>query len=121
MNEFLKFVSFELVMFLVAYGFIINGKTSYLRNPWNNVDFFIVIVSLLSMVTSSNLTVFKSIRVLRLFRPLRVIQRNEGLKVAVQALFMAIPNILYVSVIASLFFAIFGMTGVNMFKGQFFR
>jgi len=57
---------------------------------------------------------------MRLLRPLRVIQRNEGLKVAVQALLMAIPNILYVSVVAILFFAIFGMTGVNMFKGQFY-
>lgn len=72
------------------------------------------------MVTASDLSVFKAIRVLRLLRPLRVIQRNEGLKVAVQALFMAIPNILYVSVIACLFFAIFGMTGVNMFKGKFY-
>ena len=29
-------------------------------------------------------------------------------------------NIAYVSIIALLFFAIFGMTGVNMFKGEFF-
>jgi hypothetical protein len=105
----------------VANGFLFNGKTSYLRNPYNIIDFFIVIVSLISIVTDSNLSVFKSLRVLRLFRPLRVIQRNEGLKVAVHALLMAIPNILYVSVIASLFFAIFGMTGVNMFKGKFFN
>ena len=84
------------------------------------MDFFIVFVSLISIVTSSNLAVFKAIRIMRLLRPLRVIQRNEGLKVAVQALFMAIPNILYVSVVTMLFFAIFGMTGVNMFKGKFF-
>ena len=50
-----------------------------------------------------------------------MIQRNEGLRIALHALFMAIPNVLYVLVVAGLFFAIFGMTGVNMFKGQFYR
>ena len=105
---------------IVALGFLVNGKDSYLRNPWNIIDFFIVIISLVSIFSSSDLDVFKVIRVMRLLRPLRVIQRNEGLKVAVQALLMAIPNIFYVSVIAMLFFAIFGMTGVNMFKGQFY-
>jgi len=110
----------ESLLKVVATGFLFNGKTSYLRNPWNVVDFFIVFVSISSILTSSDLSVFKAVRVLRLLRPLRLIQRNEGLKIAVQALFMAIPNILYVSVIAGLFFAIFGMTGVNMFKGKFF-
>jgi hypothetical protein len=111
----------ECMLKIIAFGFLFNGKSSYLQNPWNIVDFFIVVVSLSSSITSSDLTVFKAIRVLRLLRPLRVIQRNEGLKIAVQALFMAVPNIFYVSVIAFLFFAIFGMTGVNIFKGKFFR
>jgi hypothetical protein len=97
------------------------GNTSYLRIPWNLIDFFIVIISILSLTTTSDLSVFKAIRLLRLLRPLRMISRNEGLKVAVQALFMAIPNILYVSTIALLFFALFGMTGVNIFKGRFFH
>lgn len=110
----------EFMMKVLANGLIFNGKQSYLRNPWNIIDFFIVIISILSIFTSNDLSFFKVIRVMRLLRPLKVIQRNEGLKVAVQALFMAIPNIFYVSVVAMLFFAIFGMTGVNMFKGKFF-
>ena len=77
-------------------------------------------ISIISLLTIFDFTFIKAIRVLRLFRPLRVIQKNEGLKVAIKALFMAIPNITYVSIIAMLFFAIFGMTGVNMFKGAFF-
>ena len=110
----------ECLMKIIAGGFVFNGKDSYLRNSWNLVDFFIVIISVFSIFTESDLSVFKVIRVLRLLRPLRVIQRNEGLKIAVAALLMAVPNILYVSVVAILFFAIFGMTGVNMFKGRFY-
>lgn len=110
----------EFMMKVIATGFVFNGKESYLRSSINIVDFFIVIVSVFSLFTDSDLSFFKVVRVLRLLRPLRVIQRNEGLKIAVQALLMAVPNILYVSVIALLFFAIFGMTGVNMFKGRFY-
>lgn len=32
-------------MKIIAYGFIINGKESYLRSFWNILDFFIVVVS----------------------------------------------------------------------------
>lgn len=63
--------------------------------------------------------VFKAIRLLRILRPLRVISRNQGLKVAVQALLLAIPNIGNVLIISLLFFIIFAIICVNFFKGQF--
>ena len=61
--------------------------------------------------------IFKMFRVLR---PLRLISRNNGLKTAVVALFMAIPNIISIITIVLLFFLIFGIIGVNYFKGTFF-
>lgn len=108
----------EAALKIIAYGLIINYGDSYLKNAWNIIDFIIVIFSLISLsLQSSSLKIFKVFRLLRILRPLKVIARNEGLKVAIQALLLAIPNILNVTIISILFFLIFGIIGVNYFKG----
>ena len=70
--------------------------------------------------TGVDLGFIKALRIMRVLRPLRVISRNEGLKIAVQCLFNAIPGIVNVLVIALLFFMLFGIFGTNYFKGTFF-
>jgi hypothetical protein len=51
---------------------------------------------------------------------LRLITRNKLLKVAIHALFKALPNIFNVTMVSMLFFIIFGIIGVNYFKGSFY-
>lgn len=109
---------FEAVMKNISFGFIFNGKSSYMRQKWNLVDFVIILFSLLSLTPlSDNLRSFKIFRVLRI---LRLITRNEELKVAVRALFLAIPNVANVTIIMILFFLIFGIIAVSYFKGKLF-
>ena len=55
-----------------------------------------------------------------MLRPLRIISKNEGLRLAVSALLLAIPHILNVIIITVLFFIIFGIIGVNYLKGTFY-
>jgi hypothetical protein len=82
------------------------------------LDLIIVIFSILAMTPlPDNLKYFK---LLRVARPLRLISRNKGLKVAVRALVQAIPNILNVMIITLLFFIIFGIIGISYFKGKFY-
>lgn len=71
-------------MKIIAFGLIFNGKHSYLRNVWNVVDFMIIIFSIISLTPLSNS--FKTFKMLRVVRGIRLISRNEGLKVAVKAL-----------------------------------
>lgn len=127
--EFLKdadiiltiFFFIESILKIISYGMLFNGKHSYLRNGWNIIDFAVVIVSIISLSISGNkLKIVKILRLLRVLRPLRVISRNKGLKIGIQALFMAIPAILNVIVVSTVFFLIFGIIGVNYFKGAFF-
>jgi len=74
----------EAVLKIIAYGFLFNGRKSYLRIPWNLIDFIIVLFSVVSLsLTNNKLKIVKVLRLLRVLRPLRVISRNEGLKVAV--------------------------------------
>ena len=55
----------------------------------------------------------------RLFRPIRILSRNEGLKVSIKALFVSIPAILRLMMIVILFFTIFAVMGITLFKGYF--
>jgi hypothetical protein len=69
---------------VTVYGFLLNGPNSYIKNPWNIIDFIIVVFSIVSLLFSGvNLKFIKALRMLRVLRPLRMISRNEGLKVAV--------------------------------------
>ena len=37
----------EMVMKVISFGFVFNGKESYLRDHWNVIDFIIVVLCLL--------------------------------------------------------------------------
>lgn len=37
--------TFEAVAKIISYGFLNCGSTSYIRNPWNALDFFVVLVT----------------------------------------------------------------------------
>ena len=111
----------EAVIKIVSYGFVLNGTNSYLRSWQNFLDFFIAVISVLSLFsTSGNLSIFKVLRGLKVVRPLRLISRNKGLVIAIQALIQGIPAIANVTIVSMLFFVIFGIVGVTFFKGTYF-
>lgn len=112
----------ECISKIIVNGFIFNGPTSYLRIGWNILDFFIVLISVISyMLTGINLKSLKVLRLLRVLRPLRMISRNEGLKLCVKSLLLAIPGIFNVLVLSLIFFFIFGIFFTNLLKGKLKR
>ncbi|XP_077406943.1 sodium channel protein type 4 subunit alpha A [Vanacampus margaritifer] len=110
----------EMILKWTAYGF----KT-YFTNAWCWLDFFIVDVSLISLVANwmgfSELGAIKSLRTLRALRPLRALSRFEGMRVVVNALVGAIPSIFNVLLVCLIFWLIFSIMGVTMFAGKFYR
>ena len=76
---------------------------------------------MLAAFGNSNSKNFKSLRTLRALRPLRVIKRNPGLKVAVNALLKSLPDMGNVSLVALFWLAMYGMLGVQLFKGEFYK
>jgi hypothetical protein len=107
---------------VIVYGFAVNGPDSYILNPWNVMDFIIVIFSLISIVFSEfDLGIIKVLRMLRVLRPLRMISRNPGLRIAVQSLINAVPDIGNVLVVSLLFLLLFAILGTNFYKGVFFK
>lgn len=106
---------------ILVLGFII-GKGTYLRDYWNLLDFTIVTFSILNWVLDSvsdiNVSFLRGFRALRALRPLRMVSKNEGMRVVVNSLLTSIPNLLNVLLISLLFFLVFGILGVQLFKGS---
>lgn len=40
----------ELILKVIVLGFLMNGPESYIRNAWNQMDFVIVAISLISII-----------------------------------------------------------------------
>ena len=113
--------SLEAALKIITFGFLFNGQKSYLRNWWNFLDFFVVSIALIDLLPfKTDLTFYKVIRMVRLLRPLRFIQSNHGLKIAVQSLLNAMPGIINLLVISFMIISLFSILAVNFYKGTFF-
>ena len=116
--------TFEMSTKILSQGLIINGKDSYLRDAWNVLDFIIVMFSLLLLVLDTHGEVggsVKIIRMMRILRPLRMINRNPGMKLVVISMINAITDLSSVLVISALFLMLFSILATNLYKGLFFR
>ena len=108
----------EMSIKTIALGLIMD-QGSYLRDSWNQLDFFIVCSSILDMsLTGSDLEAMKILRILRTLRPLRIISNNEAMKLIVNALIMSINHILNVCLVIFFVFLIFAIMGVNFYSGK---
>jgi hypothetical protein len=66
----------ECVLKVIALGFIYE-ETTYLRDSWNQLDFVIVVLSLVEYtMNDKKMPVLKVVRLTRVLRPLRFISRN---------------------------------------------
>jgi hypothetical protein len=117
-NVSIGIFTFETIAKIVSYGFIFNGPYSYLNNGWNVMDFVILIFSYLCLTPL--VSTFKVVKAFKIQKALRLIGRNEGLKVALRALVYTIPRVFTTLVIMILFYMIFGVVGVSYFKGKMF-
>uniref|UniRef100_A0A3B4FBI7 Voltage-dependent T-type calcium channel subunit alpha n=1 Tax=Pundamilia nyererei TaxID=303518 RepID=A0A3B4FBI7_9CICH len=116
----------EMTVKIVSMGFFFGDK-AYLRSSWNILDGMLVMISvidiLVSLISQSETKILGMLRVLRLLRtlrPLRVISRAPGLKLVVETLMSSLKPIGNIVVICCAFFIIFGILGVQLFKGKFF-
>lgn len=108
----------ESVMKIVAFGFVLD-QHSYLRDSWNRLDMFILIISLVDVGFSSiNLSFLKILRLLRTLRPLRFITHASSIKILVSALLQSIDGILNVGIVIILVWMMFAIIGINFNRGK---
>ncbi|KRY93558.1 Voltage-dependent T-type calcium channel subunit alpha-1I [Trichinella pseudospiralis] len=120
-------VIFALEMFIkVIAKSLVFGDGAYFKNGWDFMDGTLVLISLSNLifdllVKSHAPKIFSVVRVLRLLRalrPLRVINRAPGVKLVVQTLISSLQPIGNIVLICCTFFIIFGILGVQLFKGK---
>ncbi|XP_061497751.1 voltage-dependent T-type calcium channel subunit alpha-1G isoform X7 [Anopheles gambiae] len=116
----------EMFIKVVSAG-LFYGPDAYFTSGWNIMDGSLVTISivdlLMSLISESSPRIFGILRVFRLLRslrPLRVINRAPGLKLVVQTLLSSLRPIGNIVLICCTFFIIFGILGVQLFKGTFY-
>ena len=105
------------------------SRRAYLRDPWNQLDFVIVVAGVLGFVlqsdskeadASSDDTVsglIQILRLLRVLRPLKSIKTLPGMQALVGALIKAIPELVHVAIFFLFIFMLFGIMGLQEFSG----
>ncbi|KAM9059210.1 voltage-dependent T-type calcium channel subunit alpha-1H isoform 5-T5 [Megaptera novaeangliae] len=116
----------EMMVKVVALG-LVSGEHAYLQSSWNILDGLLVLVSLVDIIVAMAsaggakiLGILRVLRLLRTLRPLRVISRAPGLKLVVETLISSLRPIGNIVLICCAFFIIFGILGVQLFKGKFY-
>jgi len=96
-------------------GFVF-GKGTYLKDPWNWLDFIVVVTSWLSVLPSmANVSV---IRTFRLFRPLRSFSSFPAMKSIITTLLRSTTKLGEIMILAFLFFYIFSILGLALWNGD---
>nr|XP_040563889.1 voltage-dependent T-type calcium channel subunit alpha-1H-like isoform X2 [Lepeophtheirus salmonis] len=127
LNSIFTFIfTIEMAMKAISTG-LIYGAEAYFKNGWNIMDGSLVIVSFVDTVSglllgksSKIFDILRVFRLVRALRPLRVINRAPGLKLVVQTLLSSLKPIGNIVLICCTFFIIFGILGVQLFKGIFY-
>ena len=106
---------FECAAKILAMGFVF-GKNCYIQDPWNWLDFTVVLASLLGELPSmKNISGF---RTFRLFRPLRSISTMPSMKLLIGTLLQSLMHLGGILGLAIFFFMIFAILGVSLWVGR---
>lgn len=100
----------ELALKLVGLG--IGG---YFENNWNRLDAFVVVMGYVTMAPGMDQLVV--MRLLRVFRPLRIINKLEGMKAIVKTLAMSAAGLRDTCILCIFIFFLFGIVGDTLFGG----
>ncbi|KAL3673234.1 hypothetical protein V7S43_000957 [Phytophthora oleae] len=104
----------ECTLKVVAMG-LIGDRGAYLMDPWNWIDFTVVVVGLISALPS--VPAVAGVRALLVLRPLRFFNAVPGIKKLVTALLKSIPELLTVVAFLSFMFFFYGVIGVQLWTG----
>ncbi|XP_063675163.1 sodium channel protein type 9 subunit alpha-like isoform X8 [Bolinopsis microptera] len=105
----------EMILKVLARGFVFH-KHAYLRDPWNRLDFVVVLFGYLTLIDQlKDLSFIKALRVLRSLRTITVV---PGLRIMVNSLLKSLKNLSDVMLLTLFFLAVFAIIGLQLFMGQ---
>jgi len=112
----------EVTVHAVADGLIWPAPTAYLRNSWNQLDFAVVLASILAFVPCGvRLESLNLAQTMRTLRPLRLLSRYEGTRTVMSSLVTSLPAVTGVIAVCLCFNIVFAVLGQQLFGGRFAR
>nr|XP_022322875.1 voltage-dependent calcium channel type A subunit alpha-1-like [Crassostrea virginica] len=117
---FLTIYIIEAVLKIISKGFVI-GKTTYLRDNWNKLDFVVVVFGLVEyFVTIQNSQFdFSLLRMARVLRAFKLISGSPKMKVVATTILRSVRPLLPVFFLVVLTVLIFAILGMDYYKGAF--
>ena len=114
----------EILLRVLVYGFALHSDSYLRRDAWNLMEFAIVASSVVDLIITlstrnekkTNLGVM---RIFRMLRPLRFINKSPGLKAVVDSLAGSVRGLSHVIVLTLTIFLTFAIVGMQLFMGKF--
>ena len=103
------FFIWEMVIKVIAMGFC--GAGSYWADPWNRLDFGIVVMSLTDFMPMIAGGPLKIIRIARVLRPLRAINKMPSLRILIRMIMRTMPMLGSVASLVAFIFVVFAILG----------
>ena len=99
------------------------GLRRFLRERVNRLDLCIVLFAILEICLTSagGLGAIRSLRILRAIRPLRALTKSPGMRMVLKSVALSVGAMANVSAVLLLVFVVFGILGVQIFAGRFYR
>ena len=105
----------EMLVKMISLGFIMHPG-SYLRNYWNVMDFIVVMTGFVSL--APGVQNYSVLRLLRVVRPLRVVNRVPQMKSIMNALVQSLPGMRDVFLLLAFLIVMFAIVGVQLYQGK---
>mmetsp|Transcript_86137 Transcript_86137/g.223875 ORF Transcript_86137/g.223875 Transcript_86137/m.223875 type:complete len:1894 (+) Transcript_86137:58-5739(+) len=119
-NVFVGIFIFEMLVKLVAFP-LFWGEGAYLHDAWNWLDGIVVLVSIITTIFPKGPSFLKTLRILRAFRPLRVIKRMETLKMVVETIFKSMQELGVLLIVFLIFLLIFALLFMMYLSGYLYH
>ena len=107
----------EFIIKVISYGFFI-GQHSYLRDPWNWLDFIVVISSIINLFPQINTNLF-ALRTFRLLRPLKTMSFLPHMRTFISVLINSLIDVGTVFLLLLFFIIIFAIFGLSFWNEKF--
>ena len=110
----------EMVLNMITMGFILHPG-SYIRNPWNILDFVVVVTGILSLPELSIMKggSVKALRAMRVLRPLKLVSGVPSLQVVMTSIAKSLIPLSNVCLLVVFVIIIYAVIGLEMLQGLF--
>jgi hypothetical protein len=113
---FLVIFTVEMCTRIIVEGFFV-GKHSYLRNPWNRLDFVVVVTGLIALFVHYFTARLRGFRAFRALRPLLSLRYMQGIHAILRSLGESLTLLVDVLTVMAFCFVVFGIMGIQLFVG----